>query len=111
MKDAGCGQTVGSNLRDPLPCQSVLLTTPPKRAPPEIGDMVSERPECPTIRGHRVVCEEAGDHCLQPAPLFGNGVVHAATQLLLDLPQPRSHPITPSLTLKLEGPAPRLAAD
>ncbi len=37
--------------------------------------------------------------------------MHAATQLHLDLPKGRPHAITPCLALKLEGPAPRLAAD
>jgi hypothetical protein len=72
--------------------------------------VISEGPERPTIRGHRVVREEARHHSLQPSPLFGNGVVHAVTQLLLHLSKLRSHTVAPSFALELERSAPGLAA-
>jgi len=73
--------------------------------------MVSESPERPAIRGHRVVRKETGNHRLQPSALFGNGVVHAATQLLLDLPESRPHAVTPCLAMEQERPPPGFAAD
>src|SRR5438128_1131483 len=105
MKNAGCRQPVCSDRRNPWPRQAVLLTTPPKRASPEVGDVVPEGPQCPSIRGHRVVREVARDHSLQPLTLFGNGIVHACTQLDLDLLESRHHAVTPCLSLKLEGSA------
>ena len=102
MEDPRCGQPVGSNPHHPFPRHLVLLTTTPKRTAPEIGDVISEGPECPTIRGHRVIREEARHHGLQPSPLFGNGVVHAVTQLLLHLSKLCSHAIAPSFALELE---------
>jgi hypothetical protein len=72
--------------------------------------VISEGPERPTIRGHRVVREEARHHSLQPSPLFGNGVVHAVTQLLLHLSKLRPHAIPPCLAKEQERPAPGLTA-
>jgi hypothetical protein len=89
----------------------VLLAAPPQRAPPEIGDVVSERVERPGIRGYGVIREEPRHHRLQPSTLFRNGVMHAVTQLRLDLPKLRSHTVCPRLALKLERTAPGLTAD
>jgi len=111
MKDTGCRQPVSSDLRHPHPSHSVLLATTPKRTAPEIGDVVPEGPERPTIRGHRVVREEAGDHRPQPSTLFGNGVMHAAAQLLLYLPKRRPHAVSPCLAMEQERPAPGLATN
>src|SRR5450631_1287458 len=72
---------------------------------------MSEGPERPTIRGHRVVREEAGDHRPQPSALFGNGLVHASAQLLLDLPKPRPHAVAPCLAMEQERSAPGLATN
>ena len=85
MKDAGRREPGSSEFRHPLPRQCILLATPPKRAPPEIGDVEPECPECPGIRGHRVVGEVSRDHAPQPSALGRDGVVHAGTQLRLDL--------------------------
>ena len=51
------------------------------------------------------------NHRLQPLALFGDGVVHAFTQLDLDLLESRHHAVTPCLSLKLEGSAAGLSTD
>ena len=79
MKDAGLWQPGSGDLRYPFPRHAILLTAPPERASPEVGDVVSERPKGPRIPGHRVVREEARDHTPQPSALCRNGVVHADT--------------------------------
>ena len=63
------------------------------------------------MRGHRVVREVTRDHRSQPSPLFRNGVMHAFTQSRLDFLEPGPHPVAPRLSLELECPASRLAAD
>ena len=73
--------------------------------------MVPERTESARVRGHGVVSEVARDHRPQPLALFDSRVVHAVTQLCLDLPELRSHAVAPSLAPELERPAPGLATD
>ena len=72
MEDAGPGEKVVCQLRDPFPGHAVLLTTSPERASPEINDPETERAECPDVGWHCVVCKEAGDNLPQPLPLFGD---------------------------------------
>ena len=45
MKDAGPGEKVIRQLRDPSPGRAVLLTAPPERAAPEVDDPKTERAE------------------------------------------------------------------
>lgn len=73
--------------------------------------MIAERMQGPRVRGHRVVCEEARNHRLQPPALLGNGIVHAATQLRLDLLKRRPHAVAPCLAVEQERSTPGLAAD
>src|SRR5262245_5492205 len=40
MKDGRFREPVGHQLRHPCPGAPILLATPPKRAPPKVGDMV-----------------------------------------------------------------------
>ena len=53
--------------------------------PPASCDLVPERLQCMTIGRHRVVVEVAADDLPQPFALFGNRLVHAPPQRLLDL--------------------------
>jgi len=93
MKDARRRQPRRHEPSDAAPRHRGLLTAPPKRAPPEFGDVIAEGTKSSRVRGHRVVGEVARHHGLQPAPLFGDRVVHAATQLHFDFLQFRSHAI------------------
>jgi len=43
MKDAGPGEKVIRQLRDPSPGRAVFLTAPPERAAPEVDDPKTER--------------------------------------------------------------------
>ena len=73
MKASGYRKLGVGDLRDPCPRHLVLLAPPPKRATPEVRYVVAKCAECPGVRGHRVVREEAYDHLLEPSPLFGMG--------------------------------------
>jgi len=85
MKNTGRRQPFRRDRRHLVLRQCVLLTEPPERPTPQIGDVKLEYTECPRI-GHRVVHEDTRHHCPQLAALVGNGIVHAVAQLLLDLP-------------------------
>lgn len=67
--------------------------------------MVAKGPQCPEVRGHGVSREVARDHCLRPFALLGDGVVHAPTELRLDVPEPCPHAVTSTLSLELEDTA------
>ena len=85
VEDAWFGEPVVGELPDPRPGHSVLLATPPKRAPPMVDDVVTKGRECPAMGRHCVVLEEAGDHLLEPFRLFADWPVHSPPQFLLDL--------------------------
>src|SRR5580704_10183255 len=97
--------------RHPCPRAPVLLATTPQRAPPEVGDMVPERGQCLAVGRHGVVVEVAADDPPQPFPLFGDRLVHAPPQRLLELPQLRPHAIPSGLPLDLEFARAGLAAN
>ena len=72
--------------------------------------MVAEGAERPVGR-HRMVGEVADDDLPQPLPLPGNGLVHAPSQLVLDLPELRLHAVAAALPMDLEVAPAGLAAD
>ncbi len=102
MKDSWDWEPVFCDSRHALPRQVLPLTAAPQRSQPEIQDVVSKRPECPEIRGHCVVGEIAVEHRREPPPLGRDRCMHALTQRRLDLPEPRSHPIAPGLSVEQE---------
>ena len=61
------GDKVISQLPDPVPGHPILLAPSSERAPPKVGDVVTERAECTTVRRQPRVSEflvrvlEAGD--------------------------------------------------
>jgi hypothetical protein len=91
VEDAWFGEPVVGELPDPCPGHSVLLATPPKRAPPVVDDVVTKGRECPAIGRHCVVLEEAGDHPLAPFRLFADfrGSITHPTQSLCPLRRSR----------------------
>jgi len=93
MKDERLGDPGIHQLRHPCPRHPILLAATPQRAPPEVGDMMPEYLECPTVGRHCVVIEVAADNPSQPLPLLGDRLVHAPSQLLLDLLELRSHAV------------------
>src|SRR5215469_14990128 len=86
MKDIRFREPVVHQLRHPFPRYPILLAAPPQRAPPEVGDMVSEDFHRLSVGRHCVVVEVASDDPPQPFPLFGDRPVHAPSQRVLDLP-------------------------
>lgn len=72
---------------------------------------MSECTKGPRVCGHRMVCEEADKHGLEPPPLCGDGFVQALSQLLLDFLELRPHAIPMRLPVDQEGAATGLAAD
>ena len=58
-----------------------------------------------------MVREESRDHRIQPSALCGDGIVHAFTQLRLDLLESGPHALAPCLAQKHECSAPGLATE
>src|ERR1019366_324085 len=102
MKDARFGEPAGGQFRHTSPREAVLLASSPKRSPPEVGHVMSERGERPSIRGDCVIGEVAGYDLLQPGSLDGDRLMHSTPQLRLDVLQLRPLAIPPGLPLKLE---------
>ena len=111
MKDARFWEPVVGQLHHRLPCRAILLTAPLECAPPEIGDMVTECHDGPTVGRNRVVIEEAGDDLLEPFALLGSGIVHAPSQFLLDFPKLGPHTVAAAVPQDEELADACLAAD
>src|SRR5215470_11926011 len=102
MKNSWLREEVIGQLCNPLPREVVLLTATPQRAQPEAHHMVAKGAECRKVGRHGVVCEVAPDDLRQPAPLFGDRLMHSPPQLLLYLPELYPHAIAPGFPFKLE---------
>ena len=102
MKDTRLREPPFYQLPHPLPRCSVPLAASPEAAPPESFDANAEGPQGTAVCRHRVVGEEAGDDLLQPGPLLGNGLVPAASQLLLDFLELGLHAVASGLPAQLE---------
>jgi hypothetical protein len=59
MKDAGLGNKIVCKLFDPVPGDPILLAASLQRSPPQVGDVVPERLECPTVCRDRMIFKEA----------------------------------------------------
>jgi hypothetical protein len=82
VEDARSREPVVGELRHPHPRRPILLAASPRRAPPEVRDLVAECPHGPTIGRHRMVGEEAGHDLPQPLPLLGDRLVPPPSQFL-----------------------------
>src|SRR5499427_5686541 len=111
MKDARSGKPVVGQFRHPIPRKAVLLTAAPERSTPEVGHVMPERRERPTVCGYRVVSEMACNDLLQPVTLIWDSLVHSQPQLCLDFLELRLHTVAPGLPLKLEESPARFTAD
>jgi hypothetical protein len=105
MKDTGRGKKVIGQLPDPIPGHSIPLAATLERAPPKVGDEVSERVHRAAICRHRVICKEAAYDLPQPFPWFRDGLMHPPSHLLFDVLELRSHSVTPGFSLQRETPA------
>src|SRR5260370_16643516 len=101
MKDTRRGKPVGDQFRHAFPCEPIFLTAPPKRSSPEIGHIMPERRERPTVCRNRVVGEVARHDLPQPFPLLWNRLMHPAQYLPLNVPNLPPHPLPSGLPLML----------
>src|ERR1017187_5369820 len=74
-----------------LPRQLTLLAAAAKNVPPHANHAFPEHAEAVQISGYCVVVEVALQDCAEPFASVRHGVVHARTELLLDLSQLRPH--------------------
>src|SRR5215472_10649935 len=102
MKDVRFGEPVVGELRNAVPGGTVPLAASSERASPEVGHVLPERRERPTIGRNRVVHEVSSYDLPQPFPLFRDGLVPASPQLLLDLLEFRLHAVAPGLPVDQE---------
>src|SRR5271167_1624172 len=70
-----------------------------------------EGAQCREVGRHGVIREEAPHHLRQPLSLFGNGLMHPPSQLLLDLPELPPHTIPPGSPFEEEFAPSGLTAD
>src|SRR5258708_882088 len=110
MQDGRFREPGVCELRHPCPREPILLAATPQRAPPEVGDVMSEHVKCATVGRHRVIVEVAADHPAQPFPLRGDRPMHEPPQCLLDLLQLCPHAVRPGLPSDLEFARAGLAA-
>ena len=73
--------------------------------------MVTEAAECRHLGRHGVVGKIAPGDLHQPAPLFGNSLMHLSPSVLLDLAELRPRAIRPGFPFKLEPALARPPAD
>ena len=111
MKDPRSRKPVVGQFRHPIPREAVLLAAAPERSTPEVGHVMPERRERPTICGYRIVSEMACNNLPQPVTLIWDSLVHSPPQLRLDFLELRPHTVAPGLPLKLEESSARFAAD
>src|SRR5262249_41738144 len=102
MKDCWFREPVVCQLRHPLPREPILLTPPPQRASPQVGDVMAEHDQCPGIGMHGMVVEVALYDIPQPFPLRGDRLVHAPPHLLFEHLELRPHAVRTGLPLDLE---------
>jgi hypothetical protein len=111
MRDARFGQPSILQHGHPPPRHRPLLTTPTWRAPPEVGDIEAEVPECRRIGRDGMISVEAHHHPPQPRSLRVDCLVRPSTQRLLDHLQLGAHPVAARLPLELETSSPAVSAD
>ena len=79
MKDARSRQPIVCQFLHQLVCREVPLAAPPKRAPPEVSDMVAEGVQRREVGRHGMLVEESSDDLRQPLPLLGDRLVSAVS--------------------------------
>ena len=96
MKDFGRRQPFARQSGHPFPGRVVLLAAPPKRASPEVDDMVAECADAAGVGGRGVVVEPALDHRAEPFALSSQRLMHAFSQAFFDLLELRPHAVAPN---------------
>jgi len=80
-----------SQLEDARPRDPALLTPTANGTPPERKHPIPKHTQTREVSGYRVVVEVALYDRLEPLSGLGHGIVHALTELLLNLSQLGSH--------------------
>src|SRR5712672_2206326 len=101
MKDARRGEPIGDQLRHAFPCEPIFLTAPPERSSPEIGHIMPERRERPTVCRDRMVGEVASHDLPQPFPLLWDRLMHSTPYAGLNVRHLSPHAVASDLPLKL----------
>jgi len=80
------------------PGEPAFLTSAAKCLPPMPSYPIPEYAEAVDVARYRVVVEVALHNRLEPLAGLAHGIVHPLTELLLNLPQLRSHAFADRLT-------------
>ena len=88
-----------------------LLAAPPKRAPPEVRDVVAEGGERAAVGRHGVIVEPSLHDRSQPLALHRDRLMHAPPQLLLDFHELAPYAVAPAGPVDQELAGARLAAN
>ena len=78
------------------------MAATPERAPPQVGHVVPEHVQCPSIRRHGMIVEVAFDHIPQPLSLIRNRLVHAPPKFRFDHLELRPHAVCSGFPSNLE---------
>src|SRR5262245_48203264 len=102
MKDFRSREPIVREPPHSFPREGMLLTAPPQRAQPKALDVIQERFQRVPVGWDGVIGEKPSDDLLEPSPLFGDRLMHAPSQLLLDSPELSPHAIATGLSLDEE---------
>jgi len=83
-----------SQNEDARPGNSAFLAPAAKVTPPERKHPIPKHTQTREVSRYRVVVEVALYHRLEPSAGLGDGIVHALTELLLNLSQLGSHTLS-----------------
>ena len=86
LRNPPCRQSLNSG-----PVGPVLLAATAESPPPEPSHPLAKYSEAVGISWYRVIVEVTLHDRLEPLPGFGHRLVHALTELLLNVPQLRHH--------------------
>ena len=93
MEDAWRGQPAVDDPAHLRPRRAVPLASALERASPQVSHVMLEGAQRRDVGGHGVVIVPAGDHALQPSPLFGDRRMPPTPEFLLEFMQLGAHPV------------------
>ena len=93
-----------SQNEDARPGDPAFLASTASGTPPECKHPIPKHTQTREVSRHRVVVEVALDDRLEPLSGLGHGIVHALTQLLLNLSQLGSHALADRRAPRHESP-------
>ena len=111
VQDTRLWEPVVRDLLNPVPLSFILLTASPKRTPPEIDHVVTERTQGPSVGRYSVIIKETVHDLHKPLPLQGNRPMHSSSHLFLNVPEFCLHSIAARFAHQQELAAAGLAAD